>query len=217
MDASGVLDALTEVPDIVVDEVAVSALVVMKFVENVVDRVVVGATPAVVLEISTVSDGRVVEVTDLDVVGIQDEVLAVALRVQLSVVLVAEAVVVASFVELLVAVLVLDALAVVVVALVVWVDVSNVSVNVELPVVEVADKLLVIVVIEMLVVAVDDVRFELPVVDSVRDTVVVAVLDVVAEVVKVWLQRFLAVVELVSFCGSVMLISVRLVPAAKVL
>ena len=45
-DASGVLDGvLTDVPGIVVDEVAVSALVVLKFVENVVDRVVVDATP----------------------------------------------------------------------------------------------------------------------------------------------------------------------------
>lgn len=175
---------LTDVPGIVVDEVAVSALVVLKFVENVVDRVVVDATPAVVIEISAVSDGGVVEVTDLDVVGIldeKDEVL-VALRVQLSVVLVAEAVAVASLVELLVAVL-LDVLTVVV-ALVVWVDVSDVSVNVELPV-EVTDKLLVV--IDMLVVAVDDVLLELPVVDSVS-TVVVPVLDVVAEVVKVWLQ-----------------------------
>ena len=86
----------------------------------------------------------------MDVVGIldEDEVLAVALRVQLLLVLVAEGVAVASLVELLVAVLVLDALAVVV-ALVVW-DVSDVSVNVELPV-EVTDKLLVV--IEMLVVA----------------------------------------------------------------
>lgn len=87
----------------------------------------------------------------MDVVGIldeKDEVLVVALRVQLSVVLVAEAVAVASLVELLVAVL-LDVLTVVV-ALVVWVDVSDVSVNVELPV-EVTDKLLVV--IEMLVVA----------------------------------------------------------------
>lgn len=186
MDASGVLDGvLTDVPGIVVDEVAVSALVVLKFVENVVDRVVVDATPAVVIEISAVSDGGVVEVTDLDVVGIldeKDEVLVVALRVQLSVVLVAEAVAVASLVELLVAVL-LDVLTVAV-ALVVWVDVSDVSVNVELPV-EVTDKLLVV--IEMLVVAVDDVLLELPVVDSVS-TVVVPVLDVVAEVVKVWLQ-----------------------------
>ena len=49
MDASRVLDGvLTDVPGIVVDEVAVSALVilvVMKVVENVVDRVVVGAAP----------------------------------------------------------------------------------------------------------------------------------------------------------------------------
>lgn len=194
MDASGVLDVLGVLTDVsgVVDEVAVS--VVSKFVENVVDRVVVG-TPAVVLEISTfstVSDG-VVEVTDMDVLGILDEDdgvlearLAVALLVQLSVVLVAEAVVVASLAELLVAVLVLDALAVVAVALVVWVlvDVSDVSVNEELPV-EVADKLLVV--IEMLLVAVD-VLLELPVVDSVSDTVVVSVLDVVAEVVNVWLQ-----------------------------
>lgn len=193
MDASGVLDVLGVLTDVsgVVDEVAVS---VSKFVENVVDRVVVG-TPAVVLEISTfstVSDG-VVEVTDMDVLGILDEDdevlearLAVALLVQLSVVLVAEAVVVASLAELLVAVLVLDALAVVAVALVVWVlvDVSDVSVNEELPV-EVADKLLVV--IEMLLVAVD-VLLELPVVDSVSDTVVVSVLDVVAEVVNVWLQ-----------------------------
>ena len=95
----------------------------------------------------------------MDVLGILDEDdgvlearLAVALLVQLSVVLVAEAVVVASLAELLVAVLVLDALAVVAVALVVWVlvDVSDVSVNEELPV-EVADKLLVV--IEMLLVA----------------------------------------------------------------
>ena len=45
VDASGVLGVLTDVPGIVVDEVAVSALVVLKFVENVVDRVVVDATP----------------------------------------------------------------------------------------------------------------------------------------------------------------------------
>lgn len=209
-----------------VDEVGINRCVVAG--DGVVDAelaldimVLVPDVPPVVLAVSTSSEGLELEV-DQVCVSTLEEVVPVGLAA-----VVAALTRVVCVVEIRVAVLVTavtakveDAkvveLGVVEVPVVLVVNVFDVSVKVELPVeVGVAEGLLVAVIVEALVVPV-----------PVNDLLALLVPDVVADpVVGVLVltevvmgpRKAVLVVELVVFSGSVMLISVKLVPEAKVL